>query len=662
MNKRSTLGGGALLALALLFIGLTVLFNYALRGWRLDLTQNRLYTTAPGTDHILASIKEPINLYFFFSEKTAGGLPQLKSYGTHVRDFLEELATRSHGKLRLHVIDPQPFSEEEDRAAELGVRGTPLGGVSGQQFYFGLAGTNSTDGHAAIEFFDPGKEQFLEYDVVKLVYQLANPKKPVVAWLSSLPMGAGFDPQSGQMREPWLIYSEAQQLFDVRPLDPSATRIDPDTNVLVLVHPKELSPATQFAIDQFALRGGHILVFVDPLAESDNAGADPQNPMAAMAADKSSHLTALLKAWGVQFNPGEVIADRGYALSVTMHQGQEPVEHLGVLGLDKGSFAADDVITAGLSNVNVALAGYLEPVTGADACQPVKGAKSCFEPLLRSSTDAAPLPVARFRMLFDPGTLREGFKPTGRQYAFGARITGMVRSAFPAGPPTGVTLPAGQTALKASTRPLNLVVFADTDMLSDYLWVREQSFFGQRMTQAWASNGDLVENALDNLAGSADLISVRGRASFTRPFERVEKLRRAADERFRDKEQELEAQLRDTENRLTALQSKGDKGSALILTPAQEQEIEHFQSEKLRIRKELRAVRAGLDENIKQLGATLKITNIIVVPAIFALAALLIALWRRRRRIVPAEATGGAPGTAGAAGSGGAAAAPEQHP
>jgi ABC-type uncharacterized transport system involved in gliding motility auxiliary subunit len=635
MNKRSTLGGGTVLALALLFVGLTVLSNYALRGWRLDLTQNRLYTTAPGTDRVLDSIKEPINLYFFFSERAAGQLPQLKTYGVRVREFLEELVARSNGRLRLHVIDPQPFSEEEDRAAELGVRGAPLG-ATGSQFYFGLAGTNSTDGHEAIEFFDPNKEQFLEYDVVKLVYELANPKKPVVAWMSSLPMGAGFDPQTGQMREPWVIYSDLQQLFDLRPLDSMANHIDPDVNVLVLVHPKNLSPATQFAIDQFALRGGHILVFVDPLAEADPSGAGA-NPMAAMGVDKSSHLTALFNAWGVQFNPGEVIADRGHALSVTMRQGQEPVEHLGVLGLEKDSFAKDDVITAGLSVVNVATAGYLEPIAGAKGCQPVKGAKSCFEPLLLSSADAEPLPVDRFRMLFDPATLLEGFKPTGRRYAIAARVTGNVHTAFPDGPPSGVTLPPGQVDLKASAKPINLVVFADTDLLSDYLWVREGNFFGQRMTQAWASNGDLVQNALDNLAGSADLISVRGRASYTRPFERVEKLRRAADERFRAKEQELEAQLRDTESKLSSLQSKGSSGaSTVILTPEQEQEIEHFQSEKLRIRKELRAVRAGLDAEIKGLGTTVKIINIVVVPAAFAFAALLIALWRRRRRTTAA--------------------------
>ena len=622
MTKRSTLSGATLVALALLFIGLTVLCNYALRGWRVDLTQNRLYTIAPGTQRILESIHEPINLYFFFSEKTAAQLPQLKSYGVRVREFLEELSARSHGRLRLHVIDPQPFSEDEDRASELGVRAVPVG-AAGAQLYFGMAGTNSTDGHAAIEFFDPNKEQFLEYDVVRLVYQLANPKKPVLAWSSTLPMSGGFDPQTGQMREPWVIYGQVEQLFDVRPLEPSATQIDADVNVLVLVHPKTLSPAMQFAIDQYALRGGHILAFVDPLSEADPSGAGG-NPMAAMSADKSSHLEALLTAWGVKFDATQVVADRDHALSVSMHQGEPPVPHLGVLGLDKSTFSTDDVITSGLSNVNVATAGYLEPV---------KGATVKFEPLLQSSTDAALMPVERFRMLFDPATLRDGFKPTGMRYTIGARVTGNVHTAFPEGPPAGVTLPAGAAALKASAQPLNVVVIADTDVLADYLWVHAQDFFGQRLVQAWASNGDLVLNTLDNLAGSADLISVRGRATFTRPFERVEKLRRAADDRYHAKQQELEQQLQATEQKLTALESKsGGKQGAVIITPEEQQEIEHFEQEKLRIRKELRAVRAGLDEDIQRLGTTLKIIDIIVIPAAFALLALAFAAWRRRRR------------------------------
>jgi ABC-type uncharacterized transport system involved in gliding motility auxiliary subunit len=272
----------------------------------------------------------------------------------------------------------------------------------------------------------------------------------------------------------------------------------------------------------------------------------------------------------------------------------------------------------------VATAGFLEPV---------KDSKTKFESILQSSAESEPLPVERFTMLFDPSTLRDGFKPTGKRYTIAARVTGTIKTMFPAGPPAGVTLAPGQTALKDSAKPLNLVVFADTDLLSDYLWVHEQSFLGQQVAQAWASNGDLVLNTLDNLSGSTDLVSVRGRATFTRPFERVEALRRVAADRFRAKEQELEQQLRDAEEKLNALQNKRNDKSAVILTPEQEKELDHFQEEKVRIRKDLRAVRAGLDEDIKGLGTELKIVNIVVVPVAFAIAVLLFALWRRRRRV-----------------------------
>jgi ABC-type uncharacterized transport system involved in gliding motility auxiliary subunit len=180
-------------------------------------------------------------------------------------------------------------------------------------------------------------------------------------------------------------------------------------------------------------------------------------------------------------------------------------------------------------------------------------------------------------------------------------------------------------------------------MLTDYLWVHAQSVFGQRVEQTFANNGDLVLNTLDNLAGSADLISVRGRASFARPFDRVEKLRHVADDQFRAKEQELEKQLRDTEEKLTALQSKRNDKSATILSPDQEKELDNFQDEKLRIRKELRAVRAGLDKDIKGLGNELKLTNIVAAPVCFALAALLFTLWRRRKHITGPVTTGARP-------------------
>ena len=619
--KRSTLGAGAVVLLGVLFVALTVLSAKLLRGARLDLTENRLYTLAPGTARIVGNLAEPVNLYFFFSAEGSTAYPALRTYGTRVREFLQELASRSGGKLRLTVIDPQPFSEEEDRAAELGVRAVPLGG-EGQSFYFGLGATNSTDGRAAIDFFDPAKESFLEYDVAKLIHQLSTPRKPVVAWLSSLPMSGGFDPMSGQASEPWLVLGQAEQLFDVRPLQMDAKAIGADVDVLVVVHPKDLSPATQYAIDQFALRGGHVLMFVDPLAEADPSGAEPGNPLAALGADRASDPGPLLAAWGVAFDRGQVIGDLERGLVVSMRPGEPPTRHIGILGLDASSLDDGDVITATLTSVNLASAGFLAPQ---------KNAATKFEPLLSSSTQAAPLPASRFQMLMDPATLRDGFRPTGQHYALAARVTGNVRSAFPDGPPAGAA--SGTEAhLAASSKPLNLVIVADSDLLSDFLWVRQQNLFGQRVAQAWANNGDFVWNALDNLAGSNDLISIRGRATFTRPFDRVDALRLSAEDRFRAKEQELEQQLQDTEQKLAALKTGRNESSEVLLTPEQEQELERFQREKLRIRKELRDVRLQLDQDIRELGNRLRFTNIVVVPLIFAGLTLLVALWRRRRQ------------------------------
>lgn len=613
IRNRKLLGRGALLAIALLFVGLTMLSTYALRGWRLDFTENRLYTIAPGTERILDGLAEPVNLYFYWSAKTAGQFPQLKAYGTRVAEFLQELEARAGGNLRLSIIDPLPFSEDEDRAAQYGIRPVPLG-ASGEQLYFGLAGTNSTDGQQVIELFDPGKEEFLEYDIAKLIQQLSAAEKPVVGWLSSLPMGGGVDPMTGQPSRPWLVLAQAEQLFDVRQLEPSMTAIGTEIDVLVIVHPKRLPPAALQAIDQFALRGGRIALFLDPLAEQDPAGADPSNPYAAALADRSSQLEPLLDAWGVTFNPREALGDLGYGLSVSTRAADAPTRHIGILGLDATAMNGGDVITSALTSVNLASTGYL---------QARAGATTRFEPLLESSTLAAPLPAERLAMLTDPATLQDGFRPTGQRYALAARVTGAIRSAYAQASPA--------PALEASVEPLNLVVFADTDLLSDYLWVRQQNVFGQSVSQAWANNGDLVWNTLDNLAGSNDLISVRGRATFSRPFDRVDELRRQAEGRFRAKEQELEAALAATEEKLTALESRTSDSAGMMLTPQQEQELERFQEEKLRIRKELRDVRLGLEQEIRTLGNELKLANIVYMPAALAGVALLVALWRRKR-------------------------------
>jgi ABC-type uncharacterized transport system involved in gliding motility auxiliary subunit len=302
-----------------------------------------------------------------------------------------------------------------------------------------------------------------------------------------------------------------------------------------------------------------------------------------------------------------------------------PVRHIGILGLGHADMNQKDVVSASLDKVNLATTGFL-------AARP--GAKTTFEPLLLSSTSAAPIPAQRFNALTDPATLRDGFKPTGVRYALAARITGPVESAFPQGAPPDQKAAAGPPVahLAKSAAPANIVIIADTDLLMDYMWVQTREVFGQRIAQAFANNGDLVANILDNLSGTSALISVRGRATFSRPFERVEALRRQADDRLRGKALELQAELQQTETKLTQLQSKRNDQSSLMLSSEQEAELKRFVAEKARVRKELRETQRGLDVDINRLNSWLKVLNIAVAPLCVAVAGVIILALRRRRR------------------------------
>jgi ABC-type uncharacterized transport system involved in gliding motility auxiliary subunit len=616
---------GALIALAILFLGVVMLSNVGLRGMRLDLTQNRLYTLSSGTQKVLGEIKEPINLYYYFSRDAASRqAPLAMPYAARVREFLEEIAARSGGMVRLHVIDPQPFSEDEDRASEFGLQALQTGN-SGDSLYFGLAGTNSTDGRASIPAFQADREEFLEYDVAKLIYGLAVPAKPVIGVMSSLPMQGQFNPMTGQMGEEWPILAQLDQLFTLRNLTADVEHIDKDVDVLMIVHPKQLPQKTLYAIDQFVMRGGRVLLFVDPSSGADTSGQDPSNPMAGMMANHSSDLEPLLASWGVAYDPSKVIGDMGRGLEVRASQQSQPVLHIGVLGLHRADLNSNDVVTASLDSINMATVGWL-------AAKP--GAKTSFEPLIWSSTDAAPIPATRFNALVDPSTLRDGFKPTGLRYALAARITGPVDSAYPQGPSAEEKPAAGPPVahLAKSTSPANIVVVADTDMLLDYMWVQVRDVLGQHVAQVFANNGDLVANILDNLSGSAPLISIRGRATFSRPFEKVEALRRQADDRLRAKAQELEAELRQTQTKLTELQTKRTDQASLMLTPEQEQELKHFTDEKTRVRKQLRDTQRSLDVDIDRLNSWLKVINIALAPLAVAVAGLIVLAVRRRRR------------------------------
>ena len=620
-RRKKTYDAWALPLLALLFVTVIMTSNSLFRSIRWDLTENQLYTMSQGTRNILGGLEEPINLYFFFSSDASRDIPAVRNYANRVSELLEEFSTNAEGKIHLRVIDPVPFSEEEEMAAEFGLTPVPIG-TSGENIYFGLAGTNMVDDASTIAFFHPDKENFLEYDLAKLVYSLDHPERPVIGVLSSLPMQRDFDPTTQQLRQAWVIADQAEQLFQLRTLSTRLDQVDEDIDLLLLVHPKNLPEQTLYAIDQFVMRGGRALIFVDPFAESEAPAMDQENLLAARVGSQSSNLGPLFSAWGIRFNPAQVIADEQLALSVTMGPGRPSVRHLAFLGFGPGQFNRNDIITAKLDLVNVATAGVFELETHSTLA---------MTPLLQTSSRAMPVTTDRFAYMPDPGALRNGFEPTGQIYTVAARLSGPLASAFPNGPPGTDTEAASH--LKASTTDASIILVADTDLLTDRFWVQVQNFMDQRLATAFANNGDLLVNALDNLSGSSDLISIRGRAGYTRPFGRVEALRREAEASLQAKEQELEGQLKTTEDSLARLQSQRLDQNAVLLSDEQSVELHKFLDEKVRIQKELRQVRLELDREIDRLGSSLKFINIGLIPLALTLALILwIAIAGKRRR------------------------------
>ena len=608
--KKLMYSSAGLLLIALAFLAFNMVSGLALTNARLDLTEQKLYTISDGTRQILGELDEPINLYFFYSDKSAKDLVVLRNYARRVEEMLKAYAQAADGKIKLHIVDPEPFSEDEDKAAEFGLQAVPAQ-QGGDAIYFGLAGTNSVDDHQVIPFFPLDQEEFLEYEVSRLVQSLAHPQRPVVGVLSGLPLNGGFDMQTQQPSSPWMVMEEIRQLFQIESLKPDVDQIPDKVSVLLLVHPKNLSEQTQYAIDQFVLRGGKLLAFVDPWSEADHAMPMPGE----MGGEgKSSDLPALFKAWGFEMLPGKVLGDGAYAMSVSMGQGERPARHPAWLTLPRQALDPSDVATANLETLTVATAGILRPL---------EGAKTRFVPLIHSSEYAMPFDAQRFAMLRNPQELMGELNPSGDRYTVAARISGPAQSAFPDG------IEGRKDGLKSADN-INVIVVADTDMLSDRMWVQVQDFFGQRVPQPWADNSAFAINALDNLSGSEALISVRSRGRFTRPFTVVEDLQRQAEARFREQEQALKQRLSETEEKLASLQNQ-DPAKALELTPEQQATLQQFMQEKLRIRKELREVNYQLNADIEKLGRTLKFINIALVPLVLTLGVLLLWAWRRRR-------------------------------
>ncbi len=614
---------------ALIFVALNIAVDASLTTRRLDLTENGIYSLSRGTKHILSHLDEPITFKFFYSKKAAAEYAQINSYASRVRDLLSEYQARSHGKIVLEEIDPEPYTPAEDEASAAGLTGAPTD--SGDLVYFGLVGTNTIDGKEVIPFFSQDREPYLEYDLSSLVYRLSTPKKPVIGIVSSLPLEAGAGGMLAAMQgrsRPYVIYEELSKTYQTKTLEANFAQIPSDIDVLMIVHPGQLSGQQQYAIDQFVLRGGRALVFVDP--NSELAGQS-QAMMGQESGPSSSSLPQLFRAWGIIYNPAKVLADRELAQRVqTSTDPRNPVVSYPIwLHLGSADFDGKDQITANLQSLNLASTGALFPLAHAT---------TTFSPLVTSSNEASLLDATEVKLNPRPQDLMAQVEPTGERYTIAARITGPAKTAFPAGPP-GIAADALKNAphqIKVSTGPINVVVMADSDIFDDRFWVRVESLYGHRIAAPFADNAAFVLNAVENLTGSSDLISLRTRATNNRPFLVVQQLQAHAQAQFQQEADALQQQLTDTQSRLHALEqggsTNGQPTGSTALTPEQQVEIQRFKRQLIDTRTQLRDVQHNLRKEVDALGALLAFVNIALVPILVAVFAIVVAILRRRRR------------------------------
>ena len=639
MNKRLLTGTGIALA-AVLFGAFNMISSAALRSARFDLTEHKLYTLSDGTNNVLSNLAEPITLRFYLSKKLATGLPGIKGYATRVQEMLEEYAQVAGNQIVLQVMDPEPFSEEEDRAVAYGLQGIPLDNGS-TQFYFGLAGTSSTDELEVIPFFQPEREEFFEYDLTKMIHSLANPKKKVLGLMSSLPIdgvGAMSLMQQRGGSQPWLIVTHIEQMFEIKKIESTASTIPEEVSVLMVVHPKTLGDPTLYAIDQYVLNGGHAMIFVDPLAESDSGGGNPMNPMGG-GGPRNSDLPKLFEAWGLEMVKGKVLGDLPLAKKVQIQQQarMQVVDYPVWVDFRQEHFSQDDIVTAQVPSIAMASAGILQK----------KGDVGTeLNPLIQSDEAAMKIDASRLSFMPDLGSILSSYKPEGEKMLVAARVTGKVKTAFPDGKPQepakeGETeIPPSidsdekpsQPHVSESKDPINVIVVADTDILQDKFWAQVQNFFGQRIGIPTAGNGTFVTNALDNLTGSNDLISVRSRAGYSRPFTLLRALQQDAEQQFRQKEQALQERLKATEGKLQELQSQKSEGNTMLMSAEQQKAMATFRQDLVQVRKELRSVQHELGKNIESVESWVKFINIGLVPILIGLVGVWTSSSRFRKK------------------------------
>jgi len=634
----------ALVLTAILFLAVNVLSNATLYSARFDLTQDNLFTLSDGTRNVLAKLSEPVRLQFFYSERLAKDVPGAQIYGQRVRDMLKEFEANSDGNLLLEIIDPEPFSEAEERAATLGMQGLPT--QNGEKFYLGLSAANMVDGVESIAFFTQDREQFLEYDLTQLINKLSSAKKPKIGVITGLPLDIGKGGIEAVMRgeiKPFMLYEQMRDNFDVEMLTGQFADIDDAFDVLMIVHPGEMDAVTRYAIDQYVLRGGRVIAFTDPISEVGKPPSRSKNPLTDReAVSPSSNMPELYRAWGIEMDPNRIVADRAYGQRVMVNNlGEEQdTTYVAWLGLRERALERGDPVTGELRYIAMAMAGHL---------QKLPGATTQFTPLITSSDDAALLEATMMlRRAPNPVDMLRKFEPSGERYVLAARLSGDTISAFPNGPPplpkdaspelTG-SYKALRPHLAKSLKPINVIAVADTDIWDDNWWVEVSEYRGQRVAVPTSDNANLVMAAIENMTGSGDLISLRSRSKSARPFLVVQDLMRAAESRYLEEEQRLKTELQASEQRLSQMQTpeagipKPDGGAGeSIITPEQEAEIQSAREKISQTRAALRNVQHSLRSDVEALQDRLRFINIALTPFLVGVVAILLAQWRNQRR------------------------------
>jgi len=655
MNNKTLFSTAGLVSIAA-FLLFGVLIISLLPPARLDLTEDRLFSLSDGTRNIVANLERPLQLIFFYSDQATEDVPQIRSYATRVEELLQEIVLASNGNLSLRLIDPEPFSEDEDLATGFGIQAVPVT-QGGEGVYFGLVVVEDLDDSIPMStrvsetmpLIRPDQEGFLEYEFMKLITRVENPDRQVVGLITELDVDGGFNPAFGQPTPAWMVMDIIRQLYEVRRVDVTGSEIDEDIDILLIVHPEGLSEQMLYAIDQHVLSHGKAMVFLDPNADSM---VERNQFGVTIPAGVGSDIPQLLTAWGVAYDGLKVLTDADMALRVMLGQGSRPVAHLGMLGVQRNGLTADDVITSRLETVNVSSAGVISQL---------EGAGTRFEPLIQSSSNAMLMDAGVIQDMDDPSVLYDEFVSANQRFTVAARISGEINTAFPDGAPQVAEENAEEAAgdadvvsdalvpeesadsgeaeaesvaehLNSSAAEVNLIVVADTDILSDRLWVQVAQFLGQRIPQPFANNGDFVVNALDNLSGGADLVSIRSRGRYSRPFTRVLDMQREADDRLRQEEAELLETLTASQTTLNELSQDSEGNPILQITPEVQQEIDRVNAEMLETRRRLRDVRFQLNADIEQLGANLKLVNTALVPVLLTILLLALAYLRAQRR------------------------------